>query len=101
MGQGKTVAAAAMDALACRVAVRAERGMVGNVERPGVAVGGEQAREEAANAAVMVMVVVEMAAVAMPEEETAMVGAVTAAAVMEAAAGAVAGRTACTGTRRI
>jgi hypothetical protein len=57
------------------------------------------------------MVVVEMAAVAMLEEETAMAGAVTAAevmvevaraaAVMEAAAGAVAGRTACTGTRRI
>lgn len=62
MGQGNTEeVAAAVDALACMVAVGAEWGMVGNVERAAAAVGGEQAREAAVNAAVVI--VGEMAAV--------------------------------------
>jgi hypothetical protein len=56
MDRGKTVAAAAMDALVCRVAVGADWGLGGNVARRGVAVGGEQAREEAGNAAVVMAV---------------------------------------------
>lgn len=59
MGRGNMVAAVAMDALVCRVAVAAGRGMVGTVV---VVAGGRLARGlgmvEVGNAAVVVVVVV-------------------------------------------
>jgi hypothetical protein len=117
MGQGNMVVAVAMDALGCRAAVAARRGMAGD----------RLAREEAwmvevGNAVVVVtaeveVVVVKAATVAAEEEaevaevemaaaamvEVAKAGAVkeaTAVVVMEAATVACAGRTVCTGTRR-
>jgi hypothetical protein len=122
MGRGNMVVAVAvaMDALGCRAAVAAGRGMAGTV-----AAGDRLAREEAGmvevgNAvAVMVVVVVVMAEVEVAvvkaaavaaEEETevvevemaaaAMVEVAKAGAVKADAAAAWAGRTVCTGTRR-